>query len=120
LNTSFDDYYNDNYQCYIVECDNSNALCISELTDDIIHLTMTNDFGFESFGNDNGFYGKTYVFFEFPDEKEATIDESLLEDTIKQGNSWVNKGAEGTHGKFKTKKEADAQRKAMFAQGFNG
>ena len=40
------------------------------------------------------------------------------EDTIKQGNQWVNKGKEGTHGKFKTKKEADAQRKAMFAKGF--
>lgn len=42
----------------------------------------------------------------------------LKEDTIKQGNSWVNKGKEGTHGKFRTKKEADAQRKAMFAQGY--
>ena len=42
----------------------------------------------------------------------------LKEDTIKQGNYWVNKGKEGTHGKFKTKKAADAQRKAMFAQGF--
>jgi len=31
---------------------------------------------------------------------------------------WVNKGKEGTHGTFKTKKAADAQRKAMFAQGF--
>lgn len=42
-------------------------------------------------------------------------EESLSEDTIKQGNAWVNKGKEGTHGKFRTKKEADAQRKAMFA-----
>lgn len=40
------------------------------------------------------------------------------EDTVKQGNSWVNKGKEGTHGKFKTKKAADAQRKAMFARGY--
>lgn len=40
---------------------------------------------------------------------------SLKEDTVKRGNSWVNKGKEGTHGKFKTKKAADAQRKAMFA-----
>lgn len=43
---------------------------------------------------------------------------TLKEDTVKQGNAWVNKGKEGTHGKFKTKKEADAQRKAMFAQGY--
>lgn len=42
-------------------------------------------------------------------------DWSLKEDTVKQGNAWVNKGKEGTHGKFKTKKAADAQRKAMFA-----
>ena len=43
---------------------------------------------------------------------------SLDEDTIKQNGKWVNKGKEGTHGTFKTKKEADAQRKAMFAQGY--
>lgn len=41
----------------------------------------------------------------------------LNEDTIKQNGKWVNKGKEGTHGKFKTKKAADAQRKAMFANG---
>lgn len=45
-------------------------------------------------------------------------DESLNEDTVKQGNKWVNKGKEGTHGTFKTKKAADAQRKAMFASGY--
>ena len=44
---------------------------------------------------------------------------NLSEDTIKQNGKWVNKGKEGTHGTFKTKKEADAQRKAMFANGFN-
>ena len=42
----------------------------------------------------------------------------LTEDTVKQGSSWVNKGKEGTHGKFKTKKAADKQRKAMFANGY--
>ena len=47
-------------------------------------------------------------------------NKALEEDTEKQGTSWVNKGEEGTHGKFKTKKEADAQRKAMFANGFKG
>ena len=45
---------------------------------------------------------------------------TLNEDTVKQGGKWVNKGKEGTHGKFKTKKEADAQRKAMFANGYKG
>lgn len=44
---------------------------------------------------------------------------TLNEDTVKQDGKWVNKGKEGTHGKFKTKKEADAQRKAMFANGFH-
>ena len=43
---------------------------------------------------------------------------NLKEDTVKQGDKWVNKGKEGTHGEFKTKKEADAQRKAMFANGY--
>lgn len=49
------------------------------------------------------------------------VDESakpLSEDTEKQNGKWVNKGKEGTHGTFKTKKEADAQRKAMFANGY--
>ena len=47
------------------------------------------------------------------DEVENTKD--LQEDTVKQGNKWVNKGNKGdTHGEFKTKKEADKQRKAMF------
>ena len=45
-------------------------------------------------------------------------DESLNEDTVKQNGKWVNKGKEGTHGEFDTKKEADEQRKAMFARGF--
>lgn len=48
------------------------------------------------------------------------VSKSAKEDTVKQGSSWVNKGKEGTYGKFKTKKEADAQRKAMFAKGFKG
>ena len=45
----------------------------------------------------------------------AKMFDLLTEDTIKQNGKWVNKGKEGTHGTFKTKKEADAQRKAMFA-----
>lgn len=45
--------------------------------------------------------------------------ESLNEDTEKNSKGkWVNKGKEGTHGTFKTKKAADAQRKAMFANGY--
>ena len=48
------------------------------------------------------------------------LEDTLDEDTVKQGNSWVNKGKEGVHGKFKSKKAADAQRKAMFASGYKG
>lgn len=47
--------------------------------------------------------------------------DDLYEDTVKQANGkWVNKGKEGTHGEFKTKKAADAQRKSMFANGYKG
>ena len=46
-------------------------------------------------------------------------NESIKEDTVKQNGKWVNKGKEGTHGKFRTKKAADAQRKAMFANGYH-
>ena len=31
-------------------------------------------------------------------------DDELDEDTVKSGSGWTNKGKEGTHGKFKTKK----------------
>lgn len=51
---------------------------------------------------------------EYYDDDEEELDE----DTVKVRGKWVNKGKEGTHGEFKTKKEADAQRKAMFAGGF--
>lgn len=49
-------------------------------------------------------------------------EESLEEDTEKTSKGkWVNRGDTGeTHGEFKTKKEADAQRKAMFARGWKG
>lgn len=42
------------------------------------------------------------------------------EDTVKKPNGkWVNRGDDGEeHGEFKTKKAADAQRKAMFARGY--
>ena len=42
----------------------------------------------------------------------------VQEDTVKQGSYWVNKGKVGTHGKFKTRKAANAQRAAMFANGY--
>lgn len=45
-------------------------------------------------------------------------DRIVQEDTVKQGSYWVNKGKDGTHGKFKTKKAANAQRAAMFANGY--
>jgi hypothetical protein len=46
--------------------------------------------------------------------------ECITEDTVKtKDGKWVNKGDTGeTHGEFKTKKEADAQRKAIFASGW--
>ena len=52
----------------------------------------------------------------FP-ELRYLYDECLHEDTIKtKSGKWVNKGDTGeTHGEFRTKKEADAQRRAIFA-----
>ena len=50
---------------------------------------------------------------------EASTD--ITADTVKKGNKWVNRGDTGEeHGEFKTKKEADAQRRAMFSKGFQG
>jgi len=48
-------------------------------------------------------------------ESNYPVKLNLKEDTVKQNGKWVNKGDTGkTHGEFKTKKEADKQRKAMF------
>ena len=47
----------------------------------------------------------------------------LNEDTVKtKDGKWANVGDDGKvdSGKFKTKKEADAQRRAMYAQGYRG
>lgn len=51
--------------------------------------------------------------------KEST---EISEDTVKKSNGkWTNRGDDGKeHGEFDTKKEADAQRKAMFANGYKG
>lgn len=48
--------------------------------------------------------------------------EQLVEDTVQKANGkWTNRGDDGEeHGEFDTKKEADAQRKAMYANGFKG
>lgn len=53
--------------------------------------------------------------------EEINFDE-LEEDTVKTKNGkWTNRGDDGeTHGTFRTKKEADAQRKAMYANGYKG
>ena len=53
--------------------------------------------------------------------KDVVSGESLKEDTVKNRNgNWTNRGNSGKeHGEFKTKKEADAQRKAMYANGYN-
>lgn len=49
-------------------------------------------------------------------------DMKLSEDTVKKSNGkWTNRGDTGEeHGEFKTKKKADAQRKAMYARGYKG
>lgn len=53
-------------------------------------------------------------------KKFPGLKETLDEDTVKTKKGWVNKGKSGTHGTFRTKKAADAQRKAMFASGYKG
>lgn len=52
---------------------------------------------------------------------EVTASCNVEADTVKKGNKWVNRGDTGEeHGEFETKKEADAQRRAMYANGYNG
>lgn len=49
-----------------------------------------------------------------------SVSDDLSEDTVKKSNGkWTNRGDDGEeHGEFKTKKAADAQRRAMYANGF--
>lgn len=60
----------------------------------------------------------------FTGSYSADVEEStnINADTVKKKNGkWVNRGDTGEeHGEFRTKKEADAQRKAMYAKGFQG
>ena len=59
--------------------------------------------------DENGFYLNV----------DNKVTKKLHEDTVKNSKGkWVNKGEKGTHGEFRTKKAADAQRKAMFANRF--
>ena len=54
-------------------------------------------------------------------DKADSIHESMNEDTVKtKDGKWANVGKDGKvdSGKFRTKKEADAQRKAMFANNY--
>ena len=92
--------WNDKYDGYNIRMDNKN-LCYNIYKDDEMI-----DSGFKSV--------------EAARAAIDNLDENLTEDTekIKDGK-WVNKGDTGeTHGTFKTKKEADAQRKAIFASGW--
>ena len=82
-------------------------------------VKLAKEFGYD----DSWVEGNTlYLKWSRPEKEyhNHPFDEQLIEDTIKQDGKWVNKGKEGTHGKFKTKKEADSQRKAMFANGYKG
>lgn len=60
------------------------------------------------------------IFADGNSEIEESVD--VKADTVKKKNGkWVNRGDTGEeHGEFSTKKEADAQRKAMYAKGFRG
>lgn len=51
-----------------------------------------------------------------PTQRKSSL---ISEDTVRRGNKWMNIGKDKKldSGKFKTKKEADAQRKAMFTNG---
>ena len=55
-------------------------------------------------------------------DKCKSYDKELDEDTVKRNGKWVNVGKDGKadSGKFRTKKEADAQRRAMYANGRKG
>lgn len=104
----------DNYQGYVYgEYTEKNDLACQELMDSVARkLSLT------EIKKDTIY--KILDLFDLDSKKEfeeelRTVFNTLAEDTVKRGSYWVNKGKEGTHGKFKTKKEADAQRRAIWA-----
>lgn len=101
--------------CYIPSTRSDTDYTFANLTKeqyDTLHNYMSDGTYFDSY------IRELYDEFGDPNAEEDEYEdeeESLKEDTVKQGNKWVNKGNTGkTHGEFKTKKQADAQRKAMF------
>lgn len=58
----------------------------------------------------------------FGDDVVGADGAGINEDTVKRNGKWVNVGKDGKadSGKFRTKKEADAQRRAMYAHGYKG
>ena len=66
-----DSYIKDNI--LVVECDNSNPTLITDLRRSL-KRKLPDNIEFDSEGNDNGFYGKTYEFYIYDD-----LDESLTE-----------------------------------------
>lgn len=135
MNDIAEELYNhfDEKDCYYEIWPEENAICAEISWGDWKHDHLFFDYEARKFLREKGYEvvnidtditeedgSDTYSAIHTLTLKKIGLDEweKLEEDTVKQGNAWVNKGKEGTHGKFKTKKEADAQRKAMFAKGF--
>lgn len=82
-------------------------------------------------GVNDGYYEEDDIYQSYHDSSEDelrkmgafdNLNDPLDEDTVKRNGKWANVGKDGKadSGKFNTKKEADAQRKAMFANGYKG
>lgn len=67
----------------------------------------------------DGFYTYTWSDGEKSNGSSDVNFRKINEDTVKKANGkWTNRGKDGEHGEFSTKSAADAQRKAMFANGY--
>lgn len=109
---------------------NSHKVLSESLDPKLVELAKKYDVQVEEFNDNirvlgknsdiNSFY-KEYLKFTGLDSDDPSSE--LDEDVKKLPNGkWANVGKDGKadSGKFKTKKEADAQRKAMFANGYKG
>ena len=52
--------------------------------------------------------------------RDSETSFGMEDDIVKSGSGYTNKGKEGTHGQFATEKEAAAQTRAMYANGYKG
>ena len=114
---------------FIVECDNSNPMYIGSIKSDLTSYCEPRDIGFDTDSNDNGFYGKNYIFYKYlKDELTETIGDEkeyefvIFENTACRQRRPTNPGEaeeDITEGTFMAKDDLEAMQLIIKELGYN-